>query len=306
MEPSTVLTSLPCVVYHQAVCHFLSFSGCPSSEKTVWRNDLWCRRSTRELFCQLSNRSERSYSRLHTIDFSETSQQGLSHDPCRYTRAYLHVCTPYTHRGWKSERVRQEGKERQGWKIREGESATEKGRRSKGGKDKASTRSKFGRTSYPVETCIHLSFSFCFSVRRFPSLVCTQTTARPISFPFVKYIRATSSTHIHPRTSRCQLHTFLFPLAGFLREIKHGHKIKYTGSVYLREAHYQVIRSEHDRRARRKQTVQNERVNARTGERTRTWTWTWTWKWTCTGMRTSGHKMVEACEMQQDETRIRC
>lgn len=305
MEPSTFLTSLPCVVYHQAVCHFLSFSGCPSSEKTVWRNDLWCRRSTRELFCQLSNQSERSYSRLHTIDFSETSQQGLSHDPCRYTRAYLHVCTPYTHRGWKSERVRQEGKERQGWKIREGESATEKGRRSKGGKDKASTRSKFGRTSsYPVETCIYLSFSFCFSVRRFPSLVCTQTTARPISFPFVKYIRATSSAHIHPRTSRCQLHTFLFPLAGSLREIKHRHEIKYTGSVYLREAHYQAIRSGHGRRARRKQTVQNERVNARTGERTRTWTWTWKWTWT--EMRTPGHKMVEACEMQQDETRIRC
>lgn len=41
-------------------------------------------------------------------------------------------------------------------------------------------------------------------------------------------------------------------------------------------------------------------------ERTRTWTWTWTWKWTWTGMRTPGHGMVEACEMQQDETRIRC
>lgn len=212
MEPSTFLTSLPCVVYHQAVCLFLSFSSCPSSEKTVWRNDLRCRRSTRELFCQLSNRSERSYSRLHTIDFSETSQQGLSHDPCRYTRAYLHVCTPYTHRGWKSERVRQEGKERQGWKIREGESATEKGRRSKGGKDKASTRSKFGRTSYPVETCIRLSFSFCFSVQRFPSLVCTQTTARPISFPFVKYIHTCNieRTHTPAHITMPVAHVFVF------------------------------------------------------------------------------------------------
>lgn len=213
MEPSTFLTSLPCVVYHQAVCLFLSFSGCPSSEKTVWRNDLRCRRSTRELFCQLSNRSERSYSRLHTIDFSETSQQGLSHDPCRYTRAYLHVCTPYIHRGWKSERVRQEGKERQGWKIQEGESATEKGRRSKGGKDKASTRSKFGRTSYPVETCIRLSFSFCPA---FP-VSCLHTADRAsYLFPireihtYVQH-RAHTYTRAH-RDASCTRFCFLWPV----------------------------------------------------------------------------------------------
>lgn len=101
-----------------------------------------------------------------------------------------------------------------------------------------------------------------------PAFSVSQTYVPSLSLiPEYVQHRTHTGTHTRARVSRCQLHAF-FPLAGFLREIKHGHKIKYAGNVYVREAHYQAIRSEHDSRARRKQTVQDERVNARTRERT--------------------------------------
>ena len=63
---------------------------------------------------------------------------------------------------------------------------------------------------------------------------------------YVQHEARTHHTHIHTRTHTCTgVHIampvahvplfffFFFSLAGFLREIKHGHKIKYAGSVYV-------------------------------------------------------------------------
>lgn len=93
-------------------------SGCLLSEKTVWRNDP--RIVVRHVNFSVNFRISLLVAILVCTRLISWNQPARApHNPRRYTRAYLHVCTQYIYWGNKSDRERE---------IREGKSAIEKGR----------------------------------------------------------------------------------------------------------------------------------------------------------------------------------
>lgn len=108
----------------------------------------------------------------------------------------------------------------------------------KGGKDKASTRSKFGRTYSVKRAYVRLSFSFPFPLPL--THECTTndvvqphaTDAVQSLFPSSEYVHMyvyVRMAHARTRILQCIAScTRVFPLAGFLCEIKHKQKIKYS------------------------------------------------------------------------------